>query len=80
LRITGKVPWSTVSSGLAATIAFKSGSLHIHYADPRVVAGEGRVVGVSGRGVVEERSALRRLALALRCAPCCLSLSVSRRG
>jgi len=61
------VPWSTVSFGLAATVALKSGTIMFITAGcARTVAGEGRVAGVSGLGAFKERSASRRLALASR--------------
>lgn len=45
-RITGSVPWSTVSFGLAAIIVLKSDTL-IFITSAGAVASEGRVVGIS---------------------------------
>jgi hypothetical protein len=47
-RITGSVPWSTVSSGLAATIALKSGTLiFVTAAAAGAAAGEQRIETIS---------------------------------
>jgi hypothetical protein len=66
-RIPGNVPWLTVSSGLAAAIVLKSGTLIFITGRPIVAAGDGSALGVSGLGALKERSASRRFALASRC-------------